>query len=194
MPKKMVTGTRGWSDAARAASLAARRAKAKGPRRGSIPIRRIRAQDEFISKPWVKMQTIVRPHGKNVVLYHNTTPARAKKLIQKGFQRRYGEAGKVYFSDVKRGSATFFGRSTVKVTVPRKAIPRGGTAHQGIRSKRFANANVPIKNPKWETHKKAETWFEIPSKNLKGVKVTRGARTRASAGITGTTKTRRRRK
>ena len=140
--------------------------------------KRSRARDAAWDKPWVQIRTDIRPHGKTRLLYHHTTTASAGKLVKEGFKTRKGtDTKQSYFTDNPHGIAKGFGKATVKIKVSRKHPmfdPRGrNAAHQGARVRRLANGNVPVKNPKWEQAGKAETWFEIDSKHLKGVKVRR---------------------
>lgn len=142
---------------------------------GNQRTRRITAQDRADSKPWVDIETVMRPKGKTVTLYHRTSKYEAQKLSERGFKRRYGEDTKqVYFSDVPTGGAAEdFGEGMVEVRLPRSALPSKSSAHMGTRSRRLADAGVPVENPEWETNREPETWYEVDSKHLKGVKVRR---------------------
>lgn len=101
----------GWSDAARASSLAVRRAKAKG-RYTSKPKRMSRASGIPIPVPM----------GKKVIGYHRAPFKENIKGIQaKGFQTR-DNSKQVWFSNQKRGQNQSYGPYVIAVKVPRKAI------------------------------------------------------------------------
>jgi len=95
---------RGWSDAARAKSLAVRRAKATG-----------------------------KPVGKSTIVYHHTTPANAAKIMKGGFKSGKVMAGdrNIYFSNVKRGAAGMFGPTAIGVKVPRRKLKKDTNAFAG---------------------------------------------------------------
>lgn len=142
----------------------------RGVNRPPYPIRKIRNQDRAHNKPWAEMETLIKPHGKNVTLYHRTTPARADKLVDKGFKRKTNpDTRDVYFSDLIDGSAKDFGGAVVSVTVPHTAIERGDTAPAAMRHRRLDDPE----DTDWEYTGKPENWYQLDSKNLVGVPATR---------------------
>lgn len=155
----------------REASAAQDEAEARGERLLPIPIRRQRTYDEaWHKKPWAELQTLLRPHGKNVTLYHRTTPEKADKLVEKGFKRKKNPDTKdVYFSDILNGSAEGFGDAVVKVTVPHRVIGPRNTAPTQVRHRRLDDPE----DTDWHETGPAENWYQIDSKHLKGVPVER---------------------
>lgn len=154
------------------ASAAQDDAEARGERLLPLPIRRQRLQDEYwMKKPWAESETLMRPHGKNVTLYHRTSPEEADKLVEKGFKRKKNPDTKdLYFSDVLGDAkASDFGTATVKVVLPHHVIGPRDTAPQTIRHRRLDDPE----DTDWHQDGPAENWYQIDSKHLKGVPVER---------------------
>lgn len=154
------------------ASAAQDEAEARGERLPPLPIRRQRIHDEhWMKKPWAEGETLLRPHGKNVPLYHRTTPEEADRLVEKGFKRKKNPDTKdVYFSDVLGDAkADHFGDAIVKVVLPHTAIDPRSTAPQTVRHRRLDDPD----DTEWHQDGPAENWYAIDSKHLKGVPVER---------------------
>lgn len=147
-------------------------AEAAGTRLPPTPVRRQQLQDTYwMKKPWAEGETLLRPHGKNVTLYHRTTSEEADRLVEKGFKRKKNPDTKdVYFSDVlDDAQATTFGDAIVKVVLPHHAIGPRDTAPQTIRHRRLDDPE----DTEWHQDGPAENWYQIDSKHLKGVPVER---------------------
>lgn len=158
-------------DLVRLASAAQDEAEAAGKRLPPLPIRRQRHQDEYwMKKPWGESETLLRPHGKNVALYHRTTPEEADRLVGEGFRHESDPDTKdVYFSDLLDGSADGFGHAVVKVVLPHTAIEGRNTAPTQVRHRRLDDPD----DTEWHESGPAENWYRVDSRHLKGVPVTR---------------------
>lgn len=101
-----------------------------------------------------------KPQGKNVLLYHRTSPTNAKSIAAQGFSP--GKAVKsslsrsktdrsVFFSDKPSGEATRYGKALLSVKVPRRKVKR---------------------DLNYDTYK-GETYYHVRTNDLKGRKVKR---------------------
>lgn len=101
-----------------------------------------------------------KPQGKNVLLYHRTSPANAKSIAAQGFNP--GKAVKsnltrskvdrsVFFSDKPSGEAARYGKALLSVKVPRRKVKR---------------------DPNYDTYK-GETYYFVRTSDLKGRKIKR---------------------
>lgn len=144
------------------------RAEKSGNRTVPRALRGTLASDKFSDKPWVKTRTLADPMGKNVTLYHRTSMKEAKRLATKGFKvKKNVDTKDVYFSTKQFGSNNGFGPAQVKVRIRSKLIGKQNIAHVGMK---YARKD---EGWKWKVAAPSESWVQVDSKHLKGIKVTR---------------------
>lgn len=169
MPKRKLTPARRAAIVKWQLAGARARAEKAGKRVKPAVIQRQLNRDKATDRPWAKTRTLLDPMGKHVTLYHRTTMKEAKKLATEGFKVRKGSDVKdVYFSNrLFGGAAKGFGPAAVSVRIRSNLIKDRDTAHWGFK---YARQD---ENWKWKVQRSGESWIQLDSKHLKGVKVKR---------------------
>lgn len=79
-----------------------------------------RRAPKLLAQGWKEYRV---PMGKNVLLYHNTTSARADAIVKERKWKTSVSPRNVYFRTAStKGNWEYYGKSTVAVKVPRKLI------------------------------------------------------------------------